>query len=187
MPPRKKAAAKKKTPPPPGGEEELEDSKMEGEEAAMISDAAAANTAAANDGSGAGMNDADANEGGEQQPRQTQLELWEKENEQNLLHLSTTNAPGDELMNASVGHPQHGSELFLGGVPKSASDQDVESLFKGSGKGRGKSNKCPSQPVEIQVVKDPNDSMRNRGYAFCLLYTSPSPRDLSTSRMPSSA
>ena len=25
------------------------------------------------------------------------------------------------------------------------------------------------------------------GYAFCLLYTSPSPRDLSTSRMPSSA
>ena len=26
-----------------------------------------------------------------------------------------------------------------------------------------------------------------RGHAFCLLYTSPSPRDLSTSRMPSSA
>jgi len=166
MPPRKKAAAAKKKTPPPGGEEELEDSKMEGEEAAVISDAAAANGAAANDDSGAGVNNADANGGGEQQPRQTQLELWEKENEQNLLHLSTTNAPGDELMNASVGHPQHGSELFLGGVPKSASDQDVESLFKGSGKGRGKSNKCPSQPVEIQVVKDPNDSMRNRGYAF---------------------
>ena len=27
----------------------------------------------------------------------------------------------------------------------------------------------------------------NGGYSYCLLYTSPSPRDLSTSRMPSSA
>ena len=27
----------------------------------------------------------------------------------------------------------------------------------------------------------------NAGHTFCLLYTSPSPRDLSTSRMPSSA
>ena len=39
-------------------------------------------------------------------------------------------------------------------------------LFKGSTKGRGKGRECPSQPMEIQVVKDPNDSMRNRGYAF---------------------
>eukprot|EP00831_Metopus_contortus_P056627 TRINITY_DN48610_c0_g1_i1.p2 TRINITY_DN48610_c0_g1~~TRINITY_DN48610_c0_g1_i1.p2 ORF type:complete len:114 (+),score=14.67 TRINITY_DN48610_c0_g1_i1:3-344(+) len=28
---------------------------------------------------------------------------------------------------------------------------------------------------------------QNNGYYYCLLYTSPSPRDLSTSRMPSSA
>ena len=30
-------------------------------------------------------------------------------------------------------------------------------------------------------------SLENGNYGFCLLYTSPSPRDLSTSRMPSSA
>jgi len=29
--------------------------------------------------------------------------------------------------------------------------------------------------------------LKNDGYKVCLLYTSPSPRDLSTSRMPSSA
>ena len=71
MPPRKKAAAKKKTPPPSAEEEEEEkedDSKMMDDENA-IDDAIA--------------NDAD------QPPRQTQLELWEKENEQNLLHLSS--------------------------------------------------------------------------------------------------
>ena len=39
------------------------------------------------------------------------------------------------------------------------------------------------------VIKwDPNKkSMANVGCCACLLYTSPSPRDLSTSRMPSSA
>ncbi|CAL6413369.1 unnamed protein product [Bathycoccus prasinos] len=152
MPPRKKAAAKKKTPPPSAAEEEEkeDDSKMMDDENAI------------DNATNAIANDAD------QPPRQTQLELWEKENEQNLLHLSSSNTgEEDELMSASSGHPQHGSELFLGGVPKSASDQDVENLFKGSTKGRGKGNtKCPSQPVEIQVVKDPNDSMRNRGYAF---------------------
>ena len=31
------------------------------------------------------------------------------------------------------------------------------------------------------------DSLGNESYKACLLYTSPSPRDLSTSRMPSSA
>ena len=34
--------------------------------------------------------------------------------------------------------------------------------------------------VKLEVISDPK-------YLFCLLYTSPSPRDLSTSRMPSSA
>ena len=33
----------------------------------------------------------------------------------------------------------------------------------------------------------PSDGGWNYGTNFCLLYTSPSPRDLSTSRMPSSA
>ena len=44
----------------------------------------------------------------------------------------------------------------------------------------------------LEIIKDNNESMiigdNNSGIIFiCLLYTSPSPRDLSTSRMPSSA
>ena len=48
--------------------------------------------------------------------------------------------------------------------------------------------------VEIRgAVKEPDNAAKNAPtkkaarYTFCLLYTSPSPRDLSTSRMPSSA
>ena len=46
--------------------------------------------------------------------------------------------------------------------------------------------------VDVQMEFDNADSMiraiqASRGIGICLLYTSPSPRDLSTSRMPSSA
>ena len=56
--------------------------------------------------------------------------------------------------------------------------------------------------VEIQIAKEGSKTIqekiqvaqnvlkiceKNDGDKFCLLYTSPSPRDLSTSRMPSSA
>ena len=56
--------------------------------------------------------------------------------------------------------------------------------------------KDTSEPIEIDNVKpikcDKDDLDRDyeytRGHLYsCLLYTSPSPRDLSTSRMPSSA
>ena len=40
--------------------------------------------------------------------------------------------------------------------------------------------------VCMQLVKDPLTRRMDPSYV-CLLYTSPSPRDLSTSRMPSSA
>ena len=40
---------------------------------------------------------------------------------------------------------------------------------------------CEIKKDEVIFITD------ERGYNFCLLYTSPSPRDLSTSRMPSSA
>ena len=48
---------------------------------------------------------------------------------------------------------------------------------------------------EEQIKKDKSDGIKaearyttvNEVYELCLLYTSPSPRDLSTSRMPSSA
>ena len=40
---------------------------------------------------------------------------------------------------------------------------------------------------DITPTKDLSDDIKFDGYIDCLLYTSPSPRDLSTSRMPSSA
>ena len=43
-------------------------------------------------------------------------------------------------------------------------------------------------PVEMGVDNENNMAAERGGTPwFCLLYTSPSPRDLSTSRMPSSA
>ena len=41
--------------------------------------------------------------------------------------------------------------------------------------------------MPISTSQNPSDLGRLHGKWFCLLYTSPSPRDLSTSRMPSSA
>ena len=43
------------------------------------------------------------------------------------------------------------------------------------------------KPIEIQIRTKEMHDFAERGIASCLLYTSPSPRDLSTSRMPSSA
>ena len=49
-------------------------------------------------------------------------------------------------------------------------------------------NTFPGFDVEIQgVYRETDASGRVRLHTYCLLYTSPSPRDLSTSRMPSSA
>ena len=41
--------------------------------------------------------------------------------------------------------------------------------------------------IDVTVIKDGWYGDNSRMYVICLLYTSPSPRDLSTSRMPSSA
>ena len=43
------------------------------------------------------------------------------------------------------------------------------------------------EPGEVHAVMGPNGSGKSTLSYVCLLYTSPSPRDLSTSRMPSSA
>ena len=40
---------------------------------------------------------------------------------------------------------------------------------------------------DIRELRNEINNLRNEIYRNCLLYTSPSPRDLSTSRMPSSA
>ena len=43
-------------------------------------------------------------------------------------------------------------------------------------------------PTDLIAVSDAfNDALNSADIETCLLYTSPSPRDLSTSRMPSSA
>ena len=47
-----------------------------------------------------------------------------------------------------------------------------------------------SSPGDFEAVSEISKSVKNSipcGLSSCLLYTSPSPRDLSTSRMPSSA
>ena len=41
--------------------------------------------------------------------------------------------------------------------------------------------------TQDQPMVDLNQELKDNPFSFCLLYTSPSPRDLSTSRMPSSA
>ena len=45
-----------------------------------------------------------------------------------------------------------------------------------------------NQPGRAKLVKKVREKINELGITYiCLLYTSPSPRDLSTSRMPSSA
>ena len=44
-----------------------------------------------------------------------------------------------------------------------------------------------SKDEQIEELTRENTQLKNKLKKYCLLYTSPSPRDLSTSRMPSSA
>ena len=52
-----------------------------------------------------------------------------------------------------------------------------------------KSDKFKKFVVELleKLVESTDNELDDRALQICLLYTSPSPRDLSTSRMPSSA
>ena len=63
----------------------------------------------------------------------------------------------------------------------------METLLNNNTRIRKKENKARRQVIEEGVVQVEALTGQRGGANGCLLYTSPSPRDLSTSRMPSSA
>ena len=99
------------------------------------------------------------------------------------MSLTAGNAP---IWNGSFGIP-----TAIGGFPRNASGINnanswnvEESRIRG-----GYNNTSTDYGVRAYLVElEPNSSIRFSSLIYsCLLYTSPSPRDLSTSRMPSSA
>ena len=67
-------------------------------------------------------------------------------------------------------------------------NQNADVIF--IGEAPGKSEDLCGEPFIGTAGKRLDDALKNAGLtrnSVCLLYTSPSPRDLSTSRMPSSA
>ena len=82
------------------------------------------------------------------------------------------------------------------GLSKSASDNEIKSSYRKSAMkyhpDRNPGDKKAEEKFKeiseaYEVLKDPQKKAAYDQYGHCLLYTSPSPRDLSTSRMPSSA
>ena len=82
---------------------------------------------------------------------------------------------------------QSGNETFY---------DEVDTAFSGNQKGNNDANGYSDRPAGLgstaqfgsnPSVLNPVGSAVSTNYNVCLLYTSPSPRDLSTSRMPSSA
>ena len=96
------------------------------------------------------------------------------EYEQNDVHYIALNAAFDTILHRSIAR---------GGPEKDANKNYLRSIYDNSIIFENKCNyiiRCENKsPADIvnEIVK----------YIHCLLYTSPSPRDLSTSRMPSSA
>ena len=70
-------------------------------------------------------------------------------------------------------------------------DEQLATLHEGWTEGRlfgGEAQQvCRDPHLAVAVVTCPDADHRDGQRLLCLLYTSPSPRDLSTSRMPSSA
>ena len=82
-----------------------------------------------------------------------------------------------------------GLQAYLDKKKGKKSNGDDKKEMNGNGNGNGKASKG-SKPDFLDLDKDGNKTEPMKSAAKsknCLLYTSPSPRDLSTSRMPSSA
>ena len=94
----------------------------------------------------------------------------------------------------SVGHGKHDLCLHL---QSSAPDSPSHGSLRSSRRSRG--GESARRPIlgqlqaltekfkELSCINHFKFSLRDDAFKGCLLYTSPSPRDLSTSRMPSSA
>ena len=69
------------------------------------------------------------------------------------------------------------------GVPKDASSSEIKKAYRKAAV-KHHPDKNPDDPAAEERFKEAGEAYE---VLSCLLYTSPSPRDLSTSRMPSSA
>jgi len=84
-----------------------------------------------------------------------------------------------------------GAEVIVHGRDAARGTETVESITAAGGRARFAGADL-SDPADlrrlVEAVGDIDVLVNNAGFSwFCLLYTSPSPRDLSTCRMPSSA
>ena len=109
----------------------------------------------------------------------------------NIVGTRTFNMvlPGSGILNVANEH-----NLFITldgvvqepGVAFSVSGSTITFAIAPLGPRRANNQDIEPQKLVGRLIRFKNDALNNQYYS-CLLYTSPSPRDLSTSRMPSSA
>ena len=119
------------------------------------------------------------------QPSYSLINRWfEKDLDKNLMKLGIGTIAFSPLAQGML------SDKYLKGIPKASRASDSKSAL----------DKSFITKRNIKIISDLNQIAKKRGQTLsqmalawvlnnkaCLLYTSPSPRDLSTSRMPSSA
>ena len=86
-----------------------------------------------------------------------------------------------------TGHNQNGkSKIFIDSGPARSIGEDVGGLYEiWNTSGNIIDSTDKSDPADSEIVLSP--SVNGTKFRYCLLYTSPSPRDRTRSRMPSSA
>ena len=87
-------------------------------------------------------------------------------------------------------HKQYGSRMVVNDVDISVNQKEVVGLLGPNGAGKTTTFYMITgmvKPTKGNIYLDDDDITNDPMYRRCLLYTSPSPRDISGSRMPSSA